>query len=102
MPLLDPAPLYGPLVEALQERGDSMRVLVLPEGSSLAAVERAVAGLILDRESQVQRRAAEVYQDLIQLALEDVPVQSLAEALAQAEEQAKSLKASEELLQAQQ
>lgn len=62
----------------------TLPVLVLPPDASLPEVERAVIGLIVDRDGQVQRRAVEVYQLLIQQAIEDAPTESMAGSLAEA------------------
>ncbi len=59
-------------------------ILVLPEGAVLQEVERSVISLIVDRDGQVQRRALEIYQRLIQQALDDSSTQGMAETLAQA------------------
>lgn len=56
-------------------------IFVLPPDVRLPEVERAVIGLIVDRDGQVRRRAMEVYQLLIDLAVDDRPTQGLAEAL---------------------
>jgi PucR family transcriptional regulator, purine catabolism regulatory protein len=64
--------------------GHDLPVLVFPPDAALPDVERAVTRLIIDRDSQVQRRAAEIYQTLIQLALDQVPPQEMAESLANA------------------
>jgi purine catabolism regulator len=64
--------------------GHDLPVLVFPPEAVLPDVERAVTRLIIDRDSQVQRRAAEIYQALIQLALDQVPPQEMAESLAEA------------------
>jgi purine catabolism regulator len=68
---------------AIQSR-DGLPVLVLPPDAPLADVERAVIGLIVDRDGQVQRRATQIYQSLIQSALEDTPTQEMADGLARA------------------
>ena len=71
------------IAEALRAR-QGLAILVLPPDAVLPDVERAVIGLIVDRDGQVQRRATEIYHFLIQLALEDAPTQSMADGLAQA------------------
>lgn len=65
---------------------DALAVLVLPQDSSLAEIERATIALIVDRSSQMQRRLTEVYEDLVHLALLDSPLQQLADALSEAAE----------------
>ena len=65
---------------------DGLSVLILPKEASLQEVERAVIALILDRASQVERRVAEVYRQLIDLALLDSPLANLARVLAEATE----------------
>jgi len=62
----------------------TLPVLVLPPDASLPDVERAVIGLIVDRDGQVQRRAVEVYNLLIQQAIEDAPTNTMAGTLAEA------------------
>jgi purine catabolism regulator len=64
--------------------GENLPVLVLPPDAALPEVERSVIGLIVDRDGQVQRRAVEVYQMLIQQAIEDAPTEAMADALAEA------------------
>jgi purine catabolism regulator len=71
------------IIEAAS-RDEGLPILVLPQNASLQDVERSVIGLILDRNGQVQRRAGEIYQLLIQRALEDAPVQTMVEVLAEA------------------
>jgi len=65
-------------------RDDILPVLVLPPDASLPDVERAVIGLIVDRDGQVQRRAVEVYHLLIQQAIQDAPTNVMAGTLAEA------------------
>jgi purine catabolism regulator len=43
-----------------------------------------VIGLIFDRDGQLRRRAAEVHQELIQLAVQETPMQTIAQTLANA------------------
>lgn len=69
---------------AAAERADALAVLVLPAGSGLQEIERAVIALIVDRSSQVERRVTEVYEQLVHLALLDSPLQVLADTLAEA------------------
>lgn len=64
-------------------RADAIPVLVLPPDAVVLGVERAMIGLIIDRESQIQRHAGEVHQQLVHLALSESPVGAMAEALAQ-------------------
>ncbi|MSQ23826.1 MAG: hypothetical protein EXR58_04630 [Chloroflexi bacterium] len=77
----------SPEVYERAEFSDAISVLVLPKDVVLPEIERAVIALILDRTSQVERRVAEVYQELIQLALSDAPLTALATTLSQAAEQ---------------
>lgn len=46
-------------------------VLQLPPGSRVREVERAVIGLLLDRQGNTERRSVQIYQQLIQLASEN-------------------------------
>ncbi len=71
------------IVEAVGD-ADSLPVVVLPPDARLPEVERAVIGLIVDRDAQVQRRAGEVYQLLIQQAIADAPTDVMAGTLAEA------------------
>ncbi len=73
-----------PEIVSAVAQGDAMPVLVLPTDASLPDVERAVIGLIVDRDGQVQRRAVEVYHLLIQQAIEDAPTETMAGSLAEA------------------
>ena len=59
-------------------------IIVLPHDVQLQDVERAVISLIVDRDGQVQRRALEIYQRLIQLALDGASTQGMADTLAAA------------------
>src|SRR5258708_2074061 len=47
-------------------------VLQLPAGTRIRDVERAVVGLLLDRQGSIERRSAQIYEQLIQLASENV------------------------------
>jgi len=71
------------IVEAIG-RDPTLPVFVLPPDAPPADVERAVIGLLIDRDGQVKRRAAEVYQQLIQLAIQGAPMLSIAQSLAEA------------------
>ncbi len=71
------------LLDALSLQ-DGMPVLSLPADVPIPDVERAVIQLIVDREGQIQRRALETYQALIELALDDAPAQKMVETLAEA------------------
>lgn len=74
----------SPDVVAAVAVDDGLPVLVMPGDVALPNVERAIVGLIVDRDGQIQRRALEIYQLLIQLALEDAPPKAMAESLADA------------------
>ncbi len=71
------------LLEALAQQG-GFPILSLPADVVMPDVERAVIQLIVDRDGQIQRRALETYQALIQLALDDAPAQRMVETLAEA------------------
>ncbi|MBM2809589.1 MAG: putative transcriptional regulator [Chloroflexi bacterium] len=73
-----------PEVSEAARQHEGLSVLVLPPDTSLNEVERAVIGLILDRDGLVQRRSGDLYQTLIGLALEDAPTQTIVNALANA------------------
>src|ERR1041385_2523527 len=57
-------------------------VLQLPAGTRIRDVERSVVGLLLDRQGHMERRSAQIYQQLIQLASENVGLQQIIHALA--------------------
>ena len=46
-------------------------ILQLPGNARIRDVERSVIGLLLDRQSHAERRSAQIYQQLVQLASED-------------------------------
>jgi PucR family transcriptional regulator, purine catabolism regulatory protein len=71
------------LIEALGPQ-DGFPILTLPADVALPDIERAVIQLIVDRDGQVQRRALETYQSLINLALNDAPAQVMVTTLAEA------------------
>lgn len=71
------------LLDALGTEAD-FPILVLPPETQLLDVERAIIGLIVDRAGRVERRAAEIYQHLMQLALDDVATQTMTDTLAEA------------------
>src|SRR5581483_11145314 len=68
---------------ATSEAEDTLPILILPPDVGLQEVERSVISLIVDRDGQVQRRALEIYQRLIQLALDGATTQGMAATLAQ-------------------
>lgn len=71
------------LLDALGPEAD-LPILVLPPETQLLDAERAVIGLIVDRVGRVERRAVEIYQHLMQLALDDAATQIMTDALAKA------------------
>src|SRR5439155_17455849 len=63
---------------------EALPVFVLPPDASPSDVARSVISLIIDRDGQVKQRALEVQQQLIQLAVQQAPIQTMAETLAEA------------------
>jgi purine catabolism regulator len=59
-------------------------LLQLPADAVLAEVERAIVGLILDRDAQLRRRAEEVYGRLLEGMLGNAGLPALVDALAEA------------------
>jgi len=57
-------------------------VLQLPAGTRIRDVERSVVGLLLDRQGHMERRSAQIYQQLIQLASENVGLEQIIHDLA--------------------
>ncbi len=52
-------------------------LLQLPAGSHIRDVERAVLGLLLDRQGNVERRSTQIYQQLVQLASENAGLERI-------------------------
>lgn len=75
---LSPLP---PLALAAAEMAH-LPVLQLPAGSRIRDVERSVVGLLLDRQGHMERRSAQIYQQLIQLASENVGLEQIIHELA--------------------
>ncbi len=57
-------------------------VLQLPAGTRIRDVERSVVGLLLDRQGHMERRSAQIYQQLIQLASENAGLEQIIHELA--------------------
>jgi purine catabolism regulator len=57
-------------------------VLQLPPGTRIRDVERVVIGLLLDRQGHVERRSTQIYQQLVQLASENVGLEQIIHELA--------------------
>jgi purine catabolism regulator len=58
-------------------------VLQLPANSHIRDVERAVISLLLDRQGYIERRSTQVYQQLVQLASENVGLDRIIHELAE-------------------
>jgi purine catabolism regulator len=58
-------------------------VLQLPANSRIREVERAIVGLLLDRQGYIERRSTQVYQQLVQLASENVGLDRIVHELAE-------------------
>lgn len=70
------------VIAACAESG--LPLLQVPSQSVLAEVERAVIGLILDRDAQLRRRAEEIYERLLATVLGNAGLPALVSALAMA------------------
>ncbi len=57
-------------------------VLQLPAGSRVRDLERAVVSLLLDRQGSIERRSTQIYQQLVQLASENVGLEQIIHELA--------------------
>lgn len=71
-----------PVLAACQQA--STPLLQAPAGVPLPEVERAIVGLILDRDAQLRRRAEEVYGQLLETMLGDAGLPALVATLAEA------------------
>src|SRR5258708_27711940 len=56
--------------------------LQLPSGTRVRDVERAVIGLLLKSEDHIERRSTQIYQQLIQLASENVGLEKIVHEMA--------------------
>ncbi|HVO42984.1 MAG TPA: PucR family transcriptional regulator ligand-binding domain-containing protein, partial [Aggregatilineales bacterium] len=54
-----------------------MPIVQLPTGSRLRDIERTIIGLLLDREGHIERRSAQIYQQLVQLASANVGLEHI-------------------------
>jgi PucR family transcriptional regulator, purine catabolism regulatory protein len=52
-------------------------VLRLPPASHVRDVERAVISLLLDRQGHIERRSTQIYQELVQLALDNAGLEQI-------------------------
>ena len=68
-------------IAAAEDR--SVPLVGLPDGVSLTELERAAISAIVDHQSQLQRRASEIYRQLSQLAFEEQGLQAVVERLAE-------------------
>jgi len=103
IPMLDERLTLAQVVKALAEGGAAALAVVgdvsadkveaiapgdlpfflLPDGTDLRDVERAVIRLIVEREAQLDRRGRQVYRQLAQLSIENRGLQAIARALLQ-------------------
>lgn len=71
----------SPLALATAEMAH-LPVLQLPANARIRDVERSVVGLLLDRQGHVERRSVQIYEQLIQLASENVGLEQIIHELA--------------------
>ncbi|RMF51642.1 MAG: hypothetical protein D6749_07295 [Chloroflexota bacterium] len=71
-----------PLLMALAE-AERLPVIALPQGSRLRDLERSIISLLLDRQGHFERRSAQIYEQLIEIATENVGLEDIAETLSQ-------------------
>jgi purine catabolism regulator len=71
-----------PMALAMAEMAH-LPVLQLPANSRIREVERAIVGLLLDRQGYIERRSTQVYQQLVQLASENVGLDRIVHELAE-------------------
>jgi purine catabolism regulator len=70
----------SPLALATAQMAD-LPVLQLPAGSRIRDVERAIIGLLLDRQGFIEQRSVQIYQQLVQLASENVGLERIIQEL---------------------
>jgi purine catabolism regulator len=69
-----------PLLIALAD-AESLPVIALPQGSRLRDIERLIIGLLLDRQGHFERRSAQIYEQLIEIATANVGLEGIVQAL---------------------
>ncbi|MCS6871377.1 MAG: helix-turn-helix domain-containing protein [Anaerolineae bacterium] len=69
-----------PLLIALAE-AERLPLIALPRGSRLRDVERLIVGLLIDRQGHFERRSAQIYEQLIEIATENVGLEGIVQAL---------------------
>jgi len=75
-------PPVDPLLIALAE-AERLPLIALPQGSRLRDVERLIVGLLIDRQGHFERRSAQIYEQLIEIATANVGLEGIAEALSE-------------------
>lgn len=58
-----------------------MPLLILPPGSHIRLVEKAVVSLLVDRKGQLERRAAQIYRQLTQISSQNEGISELVAAI---------------------
>ncbi|MFQ3536019.1 MAG: helix-turn-helix domain-containing protein [Aggregatilineales bacterium] len=69
-----------PLLIALAE-AENLPVIALPQGSRLRDIERLIVGLLIDRQGHFERRSAQIYEQLIEIATANVGLEGIVQAL---------------------
>ena len=70
------APPISPITLAAAEIA-KLPILQLPPNTNLREVERTVIGLLIDHQNHLERRSTQIYQQLVQLASENVGLDRL-------------------------
>ncbi len=73
-------PPIDPLLIALAE-AENLPLLALPDGSRLRDIERLIVGLLIDRQGHFERRSAQIYEQLIEIATANVGLEGIVQAL---------------------
>lgn len=73
-------PPVDPLLTALAEAG-RLPLIAVPQGSRLREIERLIIGLLVDRHGHFERRGAQIYEQLIELATANVGLNGIVHAL---------------------
>ena len=64
-----------------------MTVMVLPPGSRIRLVEKAVISLLVDRKGQIERRATQIYRQFTQISSRNEGMAELVGAMARLDQQ---------------
>ncbi|MGE5618465.1 MAG: helix-turn-helix domain-containing protein [Sphingomonadaceae bacterium] len=77
--------VLGGVDEEAMSTSDELGIplIQLPETASLTEVERAAIATVVDKQAELQRRAAEIHRQLAQLTFEERGLQAVAERLAE-------------------